>query len=284
MIRGAPRGRELALGAYPLAMLAVFFLVPFGIMLAVSVFHRVQGGFYEPGFELASYARFFTPFFGGVLGFSLALAGLTALLCVALGFPFTYFLTRMARRRQVPVLVFLLSVLSLSEVIIGFCWSILLSRTSGLSHLFVALGLLDAPAAWSPGFGALLAGLCYLALPYAVLVLYPALSRLDPELVEAARSLGASPPRTFFTVVVPVLRPAIVAALVMVFVFSLGAYLLPQLLGQPQHWTLSVLITDQAIYQSNLPFAAAMAIFLLAVSLPLVGLTQWLGRRRSLAP
>ena len=53
-----------------------------------------------------------------------------------------------------------------------------------------------------------------------------------------------------------------------------------QILGQPQHWTLSVLITDQAIYQSNLPFAAAMAIFLLAVSLPLVGLTQWLGRRR----
>ncbi|MCG8356347.1 MAG: ABC transporter permease, partial [Kiloniellales bacterium] len=82
-----------------------------------------------------------------------------------------------------------------------------------------------------------------------------------------------------FTVVVPVLRPAIVAALVMVFVFSLGAYLLPQLLGKPQHWTLSVLITDQAIYQSNLPFAAAMAVFLLAVSLPLVGLTQWLGRK-----
>ena len=281
MIRGAPQGREYALAAYPLAMLAVFFLVPFGIMLAVSVFHRVQGGFYEPGFELASYARFFTPFFGGVLGFSLGLAAVTSVLCVALGFPFTYLLTRMARRRQVPLLVFLLSVLSLSEVIIGFCWSILLSRTAGLSNLFVALGLLEAPAAWTPGFGALLAGLCYLALPYAVLVLYPALSRLDPELVEAARSLGASPARTFFTVVVPVLRPAIVAALVMVFVFTLGAYLLPQLLGQPQHWTLSVLITDQAIYQSNLPFAAAMAIFLLAVSLPLVALTQWLGRRRS---
>ncbi|MCG8596947.1 MAG: ABC transporter permease [Kiloniellales bacterium] len=280
MIRAAPKGREAALAVYPLAMLTVFFLVPFGIMLAVSVFHRVQGGFYEPGFEFASYARFFTPFFGGVLGFSLALAAVTALLCVALGFPFTYFLTRMARRRQVPVLVFLLSVLSLSEVIIGFCWSILLSRTAGLSNLFVALGLLEAPTAWTPGFGALLAGLCYLALPYAVLVLYPALSRLDPELVEAARSLGASPLRTFFTVVVPVLRPAIVAALVMVFVFTLGAYLLPQILGQPQHWTLSVLITDQAIYQSNLPFAAAMAIFLLAVSLPLVGLTQWLGRRR----
>ena len=53
----------------------------------------------------------------------------------------------------------------------------------------------------------------------------------------------------------------------MVFVFALGSYLLPQLLGRPQHWTLSVLITDQAIYQSNMPFAAAMAVFLVLVSL-----------------
>ena len=279
MIRQAPQGRDHVIAAYPVVMLAVFFLVPFGIMVAVSVFHRVQGGFYEPGFEFTSYARFFTPFFGRVLLFSILAAGITALVCVALGFPFTYFLTRLARFRQVPLLVFLLAVLSLSEVIIGFCWSILLSRTAGLSNLLVAAGLLDQPSAWTPGFGALLAGLCYLALPYAVLVLYPALSRLDPELVEAARTLGASPLKTFFTVVVPVLRPAIVAALVMVFVFSLGAYLLPQLLGKPQHWTLSVMITDQAIYQSNLPFAAAMAVFLLAVSLPLVGLTQWLGRK-----
>ena len=64
----------------------------------------------------------------------------------------------------------------------------------------------------------------------------------------------------------------------MVFVFALGSYLLPQILGRPQHWTLSVLITDQAIYQSNLPFAAAMAVFLVLVSLALVGLSLLLGR------
>lgn len=68
----------------------------------------------------------------------------------------------------------------------------------------------------------------------------------------------------------------------MVFVFTLGAYLLPQVLGRPQHWTLSVLITDQAIFQSNLPFAAAMAIFLMLVSLALVGLTMMLGSREAL--
>lgn len=269
-----------ATGVWPALMLCVFFVVPFTIMAAISFFHRVEGGFYEVGFEFANYGRFFTAFFGEILGFSLFVSALAALICVAVGFPFTYMLTRLRRRRQVVWLVFLLSVLSLSEVIIGFSWSILLSRTAGVSNLLVALGLMDAPASWSPGFVALMLGLCYLAFPYTVLVLYPALSRLDPQLPEAARTLGASPLRTFITVVVPALRGAIVATLIMVFVFTLGAYLLPQLLGRPQHWTLSVMITDQAIYQSNLPFAAAMAVFLMLVSLALVGLTYVVGRER----
>ena len=69
----------------------------------------------------------------------------------------------------------------------------------------------------------------------------------------------------------------------MVFVFALGSYLLPQILGRPQHWTLSVLITDQAIYQSNMPFAAAMAVFLVLISLALVALTLLVGRKEKRA-
>jgi len=67
----------------------------------------------------------------------------------------------------------------------------------------------------------------------------------------------------------------------MVFVFNLGAYVLPQVLGRPEHWTLSVLITDQAIFQSNMPFAAAMAIVLMVLSLMLVAVTLVLGQERS---
>ena len=107
---------------FPAAMLTLFFVVPFGIMIAVSFFQRQQGGFYEPAFVLANYERFLTAFFGGVLGFSLLLAAVVALCCVALAFPFTYLLTRLARKTQVLWLVGLLSVLSLSEVIIGFSW------------------------------------------------------------------------------------------------------------------------------------------------------------------
>ncbi|CAO3402873.1 ABC transporter permease [Azospirillum palustre] len=280
MIRRAPRSLgEHAPILFPALMLVVFFVIPFGLMIAVSVARRIPGGFYEPDLVLANYERFLSAFFGGVLSFSLELASLVAVVAVGIGFPFTYRLARLPRAAQVRWLVFLLSILSLSEVIIGFAWSTLLSRTAGITNLLVAVGLMAEPQSLSPSFGALLAGMVYLAFPYTVLVLYPALARLDPALVEASRTLGASPLKAFFTVVVPAQRNTIVATLIMAFVFALGSYLLPQLLGRPQHWTLSVLITDQAIYQSNMPFAAAMAVFLVLVSLALVGLSLLFGRK-----
>ncbi|MGH6761052.1 MAG: ABC transporter permease [Phyllobacterium sp.] len=268
---------------FPATMLIVFFVIPFGTMIVVSFFQRQQGGFYTPAFVFSNYERFLSAFFGGVLGFSLMLAIAVAICCVALALPFTYLLTKIHRRWQIVWLVALLSVLSLSEVIIGFAWSTLFSRTAGITNLFVALGLMSEAKALAPSFWAVLTGMVYQALPYTILVLYPALVRLDPTLMEAARTLGSSPVRAFFNVLVPALRMTITATLIMVFIFALGCYLLPQILGRPQHWTLSVLITDQAIYQSNMPFAAAMAVFLVLVTLGLVTLTLLVGRKGAAA-
>ncbi|PIO99968.1 ABC-type spermidine/putrescine transport system, permease component I [uncultured Pleomorphomonas sp.] len=264
---------------FPGLMLTVFFIVPFGTMVAVSFFRRQQGGFYVPDFVLANYARFLTPFFGNVLVFSLYLAIAVAVVSLIIAVPFTYLIARSRRQTQVIWLVALLSILSLSEVIIGFAWSTLLSRTAGITNLLVWLGLMEAPQALVPGFAAVLTGMVYQAMPYAVLVLYPSMVRLDPTLTEAARTLGASPLRAFFTVVLPALRTTLIATLIMAFIFALGSYLLPQILGRPSHWTLSVLITDQALYQSNMPFAAAMAVFLVLVSLALVALTMFAGKK-----
>lgn len=277
-------GRSTLVLAYPAVILGAFLLVPFGIMAALSVFRRVPAGTFEPAMVPDNYLNLLTPFFLDRIGFTLGVSAAVAVVCVALGFPFTYLLTRLPRRRQVPWLVFLLAVLALSEVIVGFAWSVLLSRTAGLSNLLVWLGLLAQPESWAPGGAAMMLGLCYLAFPYTVLVLYPSLSRLDPSYLEAARTLGASPLRGFFGVIVPVSKPAILVTLVMVFVFALGAYVLPQLLGRPQHWTLAVHITDQALSRSNVPAAAAMSITLLLASLALVLATAAFGNRRKGEP
>jgi putative spermidine/putrescine transport system permease protein len=269
--RTRPTARTYAVLAFPVAMLAIFFLIPFGIMVATSFYHRIPGAFYTPAFELASWRRLFQPVFVDRALFSIAICLLAGAVCVVVGFPFTYFLTRMRRRPHVALLIVVLSALSLSEVIVAFTWYVLLARASGVSNLFVWLGLMDEAVAYQPSFGAVLLGLCYIAFPYCILTLYPQLTRLDPEITEAAQTLGASPWRTFWTVVVPIARPIIVAGFLLVFIFTLGSYIIAFFLGGPQHWTLSVFIVDQASANANVPFAAAMAIFLTVLSLVVVG-------------
>ena len=248
---------------FPALMLIVFFVVPFGIMIAVSFFQRQQGGFYTPDFVFSNYERFLTPFFGGVLGFSLMLAALVAVICVSIAFPFTYLVTRLRRRYQILWLIALLSILSLSEVIIGFAWSTLFSRTAGITNLFVAVGLMDRPVALLPGFGAVVTGMVYQALTYTILVLYPVLVRLDPTLLEAARTLGASPVRAFWHAVFPQTLPGLLAGIVLVAIPAFGMYVIPELLGGGKGMMLGNLVANQFSGGANWPLGAAGAILML---------------------
>lgn len=270
--------------AVPVTVLLILFLIPFAMMIATSFYHRIEGGFYEPAFEFNSWARLFSDVFLGRAGFSIGISLLAGALCILIAFPFTFFLTRMRRRPHVALLILVLSALSLSEVIVGFTWSVLLGRSAGISNILVWLGLMDEASAYQPSFIAVLLGMSYIAFPYCVLTLYPSLTRLDREVTEAAQTLGASPWRTFWTVVVPISRPIIMAGFLLVFVFTLGSYLIAAILGRPEHWTLSVFISDQASFNANVPFAAAMAIFLTALSLAVVGIVTIIeSRTRRLA-
>jgi putative spermidine/putrescine transport system permease protein len=282
--RRRPTRGTYAVLAVPVAVLSIFFLIPFAMMIATSFYHRIEGGFYEPAFELDSWSRLFSDVFLGRAGFSIGISLLAGALCIAIAFPFTFFLTRMRRRPHVALLILVLSALSLSEVIIGFTWSVLLGRVAGISNIMVWLGMMDEATAYQPSFIAVLLGMSYIAFPYCVLTLYPSLTRLDREITEAAQTLGASPWRTFWTVVVPISRPIIMAGFLLVFVFTLGSYLIAAILGRPEHWTLSVFISDQASFNANVPFAAAMAIFLTALSLAVVAIVAIIeSRTRRLA-
>lgn len=265
--------------ALPAGALIAFFVLPFGMMIAMSFFRNLGGGAFEAAFTLENYARLFSPFFGRVLLVSFGVALAVSAIAIVIAFPFTWLLVNAPRPTQVVWLIGMLALLSLSEAILGFAWSTLLSRTAGISNLFVWLGLVEKPFSMSPSLGAVLAGVSYIAMPYAVLVLYPILSRVDPDLEAAARTLGAGPVRTFLGVLVPMHRGAIVTTFLMIFVFTLGSYLIPQILGRPTNWTLSVQITDQALLQSNLPFAAALSVFLVLVTLLLVLTILMVGRR-----
>lgn len=286
----SPRARRAGDGpwphlllAWPAVALVGLFVVPLGIITAVSFFRRLPAGFFEPAFLIDSYRRALEPFHLERLAVSVGLALLATAICLLVGVPFTYLLARRPRRRQVPFLVLILASLSLSEVIVSFTWSVLLSRTSGVSNLLVWLGFRADPAAWSPGLAAVVLAYVFVALPLAVLSLYPTMSRLNPELPEAASTMGASPLRGFFTVVLPLVRAPIAATGALVFIFVLGAYVIPQTLGRPAQWTIPVHITDQAVMKANLPLASALAIVLLLASAVVSLAILALGARRRMA-
>ena len=282
----APRREPLgwgqrALVLVPALVLVTFFCVPFVLMLATSFYRRISGGFYEPALVLDSWSRLVSDFYLGRTLYSIRVCLLVAAITTAAAFPFTWFLTRMRSRWQVSLLVMILAALTLSEVIVAFSWNLILGRASGITNLFVWAGLMSEPKALTPGLSAVVAGLAYIAFPYCVITLFPSLKRIDRELTDAAGTLGASPAHTFRTVVVPLARTSVVAAFLLVFVFTLGSYIIAQVLGRPEHWTLSVFISDQALFNANVPFAAAMAMLLTVISIVVVGGVSLTGARRA---
>jgi putative spermidine/putrescine transport system permease protein len=262
--------------AWPSLALFGTVVIPFALLLRISLAAPDPSGLWKSVFTLDTYGGLLNHEFGGALLYSLGVASLVAALTVGSGFPLTYFITRMERRWQVVWLVFLLVSLSLSDVLNAFSWQLMLSKHGGLASLAVLVGIMSRPESLTPSNGAVWASLVYGVLPFTVMTLYPSLSQLAPEVVEAARTLGASPFRAFHTVVVPMTRrPALVAFMISA-ILTLGAYVSPLVLGRPQSWTLAVLIGNTALAGHDIPRAAAMSVCLLA-AVSLLGAVALLG-------
>ena len=266
--------------AWPAVLLAGAFAIPALLLLRVGFSKHDASGLWSGGFTLASYAQLLDRVVAGALTVSVMQALACATLCVVIGFPLAYAITRMGRRAQVAWLILLLSTLTLSEVLITFSWQVMLSKRVGLSTVFVWLGWMDEPDSLAPSVGAVIACLVYLVLPFTVLTLYPSLSRLDRDLVQAARTLGASPLRAFTSVVVPATRGPIVSAFVLAVVLTLGSYVAPLVLGPARDWTLAILITRTALGGQDLPGAVALAMLLLTATLGLGLVASRFGRVR----
>ncbi len=266
--------------AWPALILIGAFAIPALLLLRVGFAHHDASGLWSGGLTLDPYAQMLSAVTGQALLMSVLLALACAAICVLIGFPLTYAITRMGRRAQVAWLVLLLATLTLSEVLITFSWQVMLSKRVGMSGVFVWLGLMDEPDSLFPGPGAVVACLVYLVLPFTVLTLYPSLSRLDRDLVQAARTLGATPTRAFLTVVVPATRGPLVAAFILAAVLAIGSYVAPLVLGRTQDWTLAILIARTALSGQDMPGAVALAMLLLVTTIGLVLLAARFSRSR----
>lgn len=274
------------------SVILILCLVPFLLVIAISFGRKIEGAAWVWDFTFENYQRFFvgalwpdevTFLYLQQLGYSFWYAVIASVLAVLTALPFTLLLTRLSRKAQAMWLVFILSSLSLSEVFIVMGWDILLSNNSGLPALFQSTGLTQwlKDTGWfqvlrdwglanprnvkfkTSEFATVLT-MSYLVWPYAVILLYPALSRLDPSLPEAARTMGAGNWTVIRTVILPSVRLPLFGTTLLLFVFLLGTYVAITVFADPAKHTTAV-----AIYSNirganlNAPFGATQAVILL---------------------
>ena len=177
------------------------------------------------------------------------------IICAVIAIPMAFFIARIAREKSRPVLIALLiTPLWASYLVKIYAWRTMFYPESGfINWLISPLG------GSSPGFGifAVIIGLTYLWLPYMILPIYAGMEKLPSSLLDASSDLGAKSARTFFSVILPITWPAIIAGSIFTFSLSMGDYITVQILGG----TFQML--GNVVYQNfslNLPFAAAVAL------------------------
>lgn len=257
------------------AVMIVLFFLPLLIILAYSLMTRgAYGGVMQP-WTVESYGRIFDPLYGKILWRSIWVAGLSTFLCIALGFPIALYIARSAQHKTLLLNLVMLPFWT-SFLIRTYAWMFLLRDTGLINTFLQSLHIIQAPLPLLFNTGAVILGLVYGYLPFAVLPLYATIEKLDPALLDAAQDLGARPFVALRRVVLPLTKPGIAAAALLVFIPCLGAYLTPDLMGGGKAVMIGNLVQNQFTTARDWPFGAAVS-FLLMVVVLLV--TRLLSRR-----
>ncbi|MDA0268012.1 MAG: ABC transporter permease [Cyanobacteria bacterium] len=296
-------GRLRATWIGPLTLLApsglwlvLFLVLPTLLILNISLMPGLRPGESPIGYGLGNYSQVFNPWDAAfipvyiqVIGRSLYYAVTTTVICLLVGFPVAYWLALMApqRWRNLLVVAFVLPLWT-SSLLRSYAWSSLL-RPSGILNSFIEwissiIGVPLPTQDWLYTSTAVLIGLTYNFLPYMVLILYASLEKIDRALLEASADLGARPSQTFLKVTVPQSLPGIAAGCLLVFITSMGDFVVPTLLGGASSMTISRLIYNQFLgITRNWGLGSALSmVLILAVSLAIALLLKY-GDRDSIA-
>jgi putative spermidine/putrescine transport system permease protein len=237
------------------AFLVALFILPVIYVLALSIT--------DPAPSLQHFVRIFTvPIYLKILWNTFFTSLLVTLACLALGYPLAYVI---ARRNDALALV-LLGIVAMSFwtsfLVRTYAWLVILGNRGPVVAFYEAVGLGTPPQLLFTSFSSAL-GMTHILLPYMVLALYSVMSKVDPNHLRAAASLGARPFAAFRLVYLPLSLPGVVNGSILVFTICLGFYVTPILLGTPRDMMISQLINQQIEELLNWGFAAALATVLL---------------------
>lgn len=259
--------------ATPYLWLLLFFLVPFGIILKISLADPVIAqppftSMLDDGGRLSITADNYTflltdKLYAITYVRSVVMAAIATLLCLALGFPMAYGIARASAGARNLLLLLVVLPFWISFLLRVYAWMGLMNNRGAINSLLLALGVIDAPLQLMYTDFAVFVGLTYSYLPFMILPLYATLERMDMDLVEAAQDLGASPTRAFWDVTWPLARPGVIAGCLLVFIPAIGEYVIPYLLGGPDALLIGRVLFDEFFANRDWPLASAVAIVLL---------------------
>ena len=274
-----PSGRQVVIGV-PFFWLLLFFLLPFAIVLKIS-FAEVEVAI-PPYTEIVSWADnqlsvllnlgnyvFLTEdelYLAAYLG-SLKIATISTLLCLLIGYPMAYAISRASREMQTVWLLLIMMPTWTAILIRVYAWMGILSNNGLLNALLQGIGLIDAPLQILNTNLAVYIGIVYAYLPFMVLPLYANLVKHDPSLLEAAADLGARHVSSFWKITVPLSKNGIVAGCMLVFIPVVGEFVIPELLGGPETLMIGKVLWQEFFNNRDWPVAAALAVVMLAILL-----------------
>lgn len=258
--------RGLLIATPPLVYLILFFALPLLIVVIYSFATRgPTGQTILADWNLESYVRLFNPLVREIALRSVGYALVTTAICLALSYPFAYYIaTRTPRMRNVLLVLVMIPFWS-NFLVRTYAWRLLLSSSGPLSQLTDLIGLGQTRLLFTPA--AVVIGLVYGYMPFMILPLYAAIERIDLSLVEAARDLYASGARAFWRVTWPLSRPGVIAGSILVFIPSVGAYVTPEILGGSKTTMLGSYIVRQFLSARDWPFGSAMSFVVMAIML-----------------
>ena len=260
--------------------LVLFVFLPNLMIIATSFLTRDDANFVKMVFTLDNYSRLLDPLYYDVLLHSLNMALLATLACLALGYPFAWFLARLPQKVR-PLLLFLLIVPFWTNSLIRiYGLKIFLSTKGYLNEFLLWLGVIDPPIRIMFTPSAVIIGLVYILLPFMVMPLYSSIEKLDRPLLEAAKDLGASEFTILRKIILPLAMPAVAAGWVLSFTLSMDDVVVSSFVTGPSYEILPLKIYSMVKVGVS-PEVNALATILLVLSLVMVIASQLIARDKT---
>ncbi|HHQ4187736.1 TPA: ABC transporter permease [Clostridium perfringens] len=257
------RNKNLSFAAYPYVLWsAIFIVIPLLLIVFFSFTSKVDGRFV---FSFENFQRLFEPIYFTVFIRSIWLAVLSTVLCLILGYPIAYMISKLPiKRRNMLILLFILP-MWMNFLLRTYAWMAILGRDGLINTLLGYIGI--GPIKMLYTDGAILLGMVYNFLPFMVIPIYTVLIKIDKNLVNAAYDLGANKAQAFRKVILPLSIPGIISGITMVFMPAVSNFVIPSLLGGGKYMLVGNLIEQQFTTIGNWNFGSALSIFMMILIL-----------------